>query len=64
MFGLMTIKEFSKEIGKSESTVRTWKRRGELPPFLFLKIGGDIFIKIEKFKELVQNNTSGVLREI
>ena len=64
MFGLMTIKEFSKEIGKSESTVRTWKRRGELPPFLFLKIGGDIFIKTEKFKELVQNNTSGILREI
>lgn len=64
MFGLMTIKEFAKTLGKSESTIRTWKRRGDLPPFLFLKIGGDIFIKTEEFQKLIENSKSGVLNEL
>ena len=57
MFGLMTLKDLAKELNKPESTVRTWKRRGEIPPFLFKEIGGTIFVKVEKFKEWVEKDT-------
>lgn len=55
--GLMTLKEFAKQMNKPESTIRTWKRRGDLPENLFKKIGGDVFIKTEKFKEWVEKDT-------
>lgn len=55
MFGLMRLKDLAKELGKPESTIRTWKRRGDLPPSLFKEIGGTIFVKVEKFKEWVEN---------
>lgn len=55
MFGLISIKEFAKELGKSESTVRTWKRRGELPPFLFREIGSSVYVRVEKMKEWIEN---------
>lgn len=50
----MTIKDFAKEMQKPESTIRTWKRRGDLPSFLFKKIGNDIFIKIESYKKWLE----------
>lgn len=53
--GLITLKEFAKQMNKPESTIRTWKRQGDLPENLFKKIGGDVFIKTEKFKEWVDN---------
>lgn len=53
----MTLKEFAKQMNKPESTIRTWKRRGDLPENLFKKIGGDVFIKTEKFKEWVEKDT-------
>ena len=53
MFGLMTLKEFAKELGKPESTVRTWKRRGELPSEIFVTIGSSVFVKIELFKDWI-----------
>lgn len=56
MFNLISIKEFAKEIGKSESTVRTWKRRGVLPSFLFREIGNSIFVRIEKAKEWLEKD--------
>jgi len=55
MFGLMTIKDFAKELNKPESTIRTWKRRGELPPSIFKEIGGTVFIRSEKFQEWLDN---------
>lgn len=55
-FGLMTLKEFSQKMKKPESTIRTWKRRGDLPEELFKKIGGDVFIKTEKFKEWIETS--------
>lgn len=54
--GLMTIKEFAKKMNKPESTIRTWRNRGDLPKELFKKIGGDVFIKTEKFKEWVASD--------
>ena len=56
MFGLISIKDFSKELKKTESTIRTWKRRGELPPFLFKEIGSTIFVRKEMFKKWVEEN--------
>lgn len=56
MFGLMTIKDLAEELGKPESTIRTWKRRGDLPPSLFKNIGGTVFVRQEKFKEWVDND--------
>lgn len=56
MFGLITLKEFSKLMKKPESTIRTWKRRGDIPEYLFKKIGGDVFIKIKMFEKWVEEN--------
>ena len=53
---LMTIKDFAKALHKPESTIRTWKRRGDLPPFLFKQIGNDVFIKKQKFKEWLEKD--------
>lgn len=57
MFGLMTIKDLAKELNKPESTVRTWKRRGDIPSSLFKDIGGTVFIKVEKFKEWIEKDS-------
>ena len=57
MFDLITIKELAKELHKPESTIRTWKQRGELPPEIFKTIGGTIFVRAEKFREWVDSDT-------
>ena len=53
----MCIKDFSEELGKPESTVRTWIRRGEIPSFVLTKIGSTVFIKTDKFKEWVDKDS-------
>ena len=35
LFNIMKIKDFAKQIGIPESTVRTWRRRGEIPEQCF-----------------------------
>ena len=57
MLGLMTLKDFANELGKPESTVRTWKRRGDLPSYLFKTIGGTVFVRAEKIKEWIDNDS-------
>ena len=57
MFGLMTIEELAKELNKKVSTVRTWKRRGEIPSYLFKNIGGCVFVRKDKFKEWVDSDS-------
>jgi hypothetical protein len=52
--GLITLAEFAKKMKKPESTIRTWKRRGDLPSFLFKKIGGDVFIKRKRYEKWVE----------
>lgn len=64
MFGLMILKEFAKELGKPESTIKTWRRRGNLPPSLFLKIGNDIFIDTNEFKTFIEKSKSGVFNGV
>lgn len=57
MFNLMSIKDFSKELKKPESTINTWRRRGDLPSSLFKIIGGTVFVRVDKFKEWVEKDT-------
>lgn len=51
MLDLLTIKDFADELGKPQSTIRTWIRRKEIPDDVITKIGGTIFIRLEKFKK-------------
>lgn len=57
MFNLLKIKDFAKEINTPESTIRTWKRREEIPAYCFKEIGSTIFVRVSKFKEWVENDT-------
>jgi len=52
---LMKLKDFAKLIGVPESTVRTWKRRDQIPNSCFLIIGSTIFVKVNEFQEWTKN---------
>lgn len=57
MFGLISIKDFAKELGKPESTVYSWKDKGSIPLPCFKQIGGTWFVRKDKFKEWLDNNS-------
>ncbi len=50
-FGIVSIKDFAKQLGKPESTIRTWKLRGDIPATCFLIIGSTVFVKVNQFME-------------
>lgn len=52
-FGLISIKDFAKSLGKPESTVRTWKLRGNMPSNCFKVIAGTVFVRVEEVKEFL-----------
>ena len=54
-FGLMKLKDVANEINVPESTIRTWKQRGDIPDECFKVIGGTVFVKINKFKNWIDN---------
>lgn len=56
MFDLMKIGAFSTEMGVSENTIYSWKRRGDIPPSCFKKIGGTVFIRISEMKKWLDNS--------
>ena len=48
---LIRFETFCKEILKANpNTVKTWKRRGDLPAKIFLKIGGTLYIRKDSFE--------------
>jgi hypothetical protein len=49
--GIISIKEFAKQLGKPESTIRTWKLRGNIPAICFVTIGSTVFVKVNTFME-------------
>lgn len=51
MFDLLSLKDFAKELNKSESTIRTWKSRGNIPSYVFKTIGGTVFVRMDRFKQ-------------
>ena len=55
---LITLKEFSKLLGKPESTLRTWKRRGEIPAFCFKTIGCSVFVLVDKFENWINEQSA------
>ncbi len=50
MFGLMKVKAFAADLGVPESTIYSWRKRGDIPPSCFKCIGGKIFVKINEMK--------------
>ena len=50
-FGIISIKDFAKQRGKPESTIRTWKLRGDIPAACFVTIGSTVFVKVNQFIE-------------
>jgi len=55
MDDLLSIAEFSKLIRKPVSTIRTWRRRGNLPKEIFRTIGSTVFIKQSLFENWINN---------
>ena len=53
LFNIMKIKDFAKQIGIPESTVRTWRRRGEITEQCFLVIGSTVFVKVNEFQAFI-----------
>lgn len=52
-FGIIDIKSFAKQLGKPESTIRTWKRRGDIPASCFFIIGSTVFVKVNEFNSFI-----------
>ena len=52
-YGIVSIKDFARQLGKPESTIRTKKLREDIPKECFLTIGGTVFVKINTFMELM-----------
>ncbi len=64
MFGLMKIKVFATELGVPESTVYSWRRRGDIPSSCFKEIGGSIFVKIEETKKWLDRSESDAITDL
>lgn len=54
MFNLMSIKEFSKKLNKPESTIYSWKQRGDIPLSCFKQIGGTWFVRVKEMQEWLE----------
>lgn len=55
MFNLITIKEFATNIKTPESTIYSWKQRGDIPLSCFKQIGGKWFVKVKQMQEWLDN---------
>lgn len=51
--GIMTIKDLAKLMNKSESTIRTWRLRGQIPKDCFKVIGSTVFVKAKEIREFL-----------
>ena len=64
MFGLMKVKVFASELGVPESTVYSWRRRGDIPSSCFKNIGGSIFVRVNETKKWLENSESDATTEL
>jgi len=60
MENLITFKEFVKRLNANTNTVKSWKRRGDLPPEIFFKIGGSLYVLKDKFNDWIAKKQIGV----
>ncbi|MBQ8848352.1 MAG: helix-turn-helix domain-containing protein [Candidatus Gastranaerophilales bacterium] len=51
---LWTFDEFCKVLKANPNTVKTWKRRKDLPEKIFFKIGGTLYIIKDSFEAWVK----------
>lgn len=51
LFNIIKLKDFAKKIGIPESTVRTWRRRKDIPEECFKVIGSTVFVKVKEMQE-------------
>ena len=56
-FKIMKLKDFAKEIKTSESTIRTWKRRGDIPERCFKIIGTTIYVIVPEMQQWLLQTT-------
>lgn len=56
---LITFKEFVKRLNANANTVKSWKRRGDLPPEIFFKIGGSLYVLEDKFDDWMLKRQMG-----
>ena len=57
MGNLISIGEFAKKyVHKPESTVRTWKREGKLPDYLFKPVGGCVMVREHRIDEWIDSD--------
>ena len=53
MNNLITFNEFTKLLKANPNTVKSWKRRGDLPPEIFFKISGTLYVLEDKFNDWI-----------
>ncbi len=54
MTEFFTFKEFCSLLKANPNTVKTWKRRGDLPAKIFFKIGGTVYVLKNEFEKWVK----------
>ena len=54
MDNLIKFEDFCKSIKANQNTVKTWKRRKNLPEKIFFKIGGTLYILKDKFEQWIE----------
>ena len=59
MTELLTFKEFCKVLKANPNTVKTWKRRKDLPEKIFFKIGGTLYILKNEFEKWIAETQAG-----
>ena len=60
MIDLILFNDFCKMINANPNTVKTWKRRGDLPAKIFFKIGGTLYILRDSFEDWVKERQAGL----
>ena len=53
MTHMITFKEFCSRLNANPNTVKTWKRRGNLPAKIFFKIGGTQYVFYDRFEQWI-----------
>lgn len=51
MFNIIKLTDFAEKIGIPESTVRTWRRRKDIPAECFKVIGSTVFVRVKEMQE-------------
>lgn len=58
MFGVISLQDLANALNVPESTIRTWKRRGEIPSSCFKKVGNRVFVKEAEVRKWLDNSES------